>query len=179
MKRWQRILVSVLFFVSAGACAGKPVIVEQWADPSSQTIERAAYRIVFEPLKTGGKSFRTFSLTLENKTAAEIEIDWNQTRYVHNQNIRGGFVFAGIEPKDTKAGTIPADKVGGGETFQREIAPQRLLAYATIRDKSVAPGQSGINAGPVPEGRNGIALLLRMDGKEFREKLAVDIGRGK
>jgi hypothetical protein len=179
MKRWQKILVSVLFFLAIGACAGKPGIVEQWADPSSQTIEKASYRIVFEPLKTGGKSFRTFSLMLENKAAAEIEIDWNQTRYVHNQNIMGGFVFAGIGPEDAKAGTIPADKVGGGETFQREIAPQRLLAFAAMRDKSVAPGQSGINAGPLPEGRNGIVLLLRMDGKEFREHLAVDIGRGK
>jgi hypothetical protein len=179
MKRRLRILVSVLFFLSIGACAGKPVVVEQWADPSGQVIEKASYRIVFEPLKKGGKSFRTFSLTLENKTAAEIEIDWNQTRYVHNQNIRGGFVFAGIEPEDTKAGTIPADKVAGGETFQRELAPQRLLAFATMRDKSVAPGQSGINAGPVPEGRNGIALVLRIDGRQIRENLAVNIGRGK
>ncbi len=118
-------------------------------------------------------------MTLQNKTAAEIKIDWNQTRYMHNQNNSGGFVFAGIGPGDAKAGTIPADKVGAGKTFQREIAPQRLLAFATMRDKGVAPGQSGINAGPVPEGRNGIALVLRVDGMQIRENLAVNIGRGR
>lgn len=178
MAYWLRLFASVLSGLSIGACAANPVVVEQWADPFRQTLENASYRIVFEPLKKSGKTFRTFSLTLENKTSGDIEIDWNRTRYVHNQRHMGGFVFTGIDPAQTKAGTIPADRVTAGETFQREIAPQRLIAFAPMRDKAVAAGKAGISAGPLPEGRSGIALSLRVDGKDVRENLAVDIAGG-
>ena len=152
-----------------------PVPVGERANPVVQTLENASYRIAFEPKKTGGNFFRIFALTVQNKGSGDIEIDWNRTRYLYEGKEAAGFVFQGITPADVSAGSIPSDVVPGGGTYFREIAPHRLIAFAPIRDKSVAPGESGISAGPLPGGRNGISLALRKDGKLTRETLEVSI----
>jgi hypothetical protein len=174
MKRWM-ISVSVVLLFLASACATTPVPVGERATPAMQTLENASYRIVFEPQKTGGNFFRIFALTVQNKGAGDIEIDWNRTRYLYEGKEAAGFVFKGITPADVSAGSIPSDVVPAGETYFREIAPHRLIAFAPIRDKSVAPGKSGISAGPLPGGRNGISLALKKNGKEIRETLEVSI----
>lgn len=178
MEYWQRLLVSVMVLLSVGACAAKPTVVGQRAEPPSQTVERESYRLVLKPMKKGGNFFSSFLLTLGNKTATTIEIDWNRTRYILDGKNAGGFVFAGITPSDVKAGTIPSDAVSAGETLQREIAPARFIAFAPYRDTSITPGKKGISAGPLPDGKSGISLALQLNGREIRENVAVDIRGG-
>lgn len=174
MKRWVA-SVSVVFLLLAVACATTPTAVGERAEPAVQTLENPSYRIAFQPQKQGGDFYRTFALTLENRSAEDIEVDWNRTRYLYEGKEAAGFVFKGISPADVKAESVPADTVKPGETFRREIAPHRLVAFAPIRDKGVAPGKSGISAGPLPGGRSGISLFLRQGGREIRERLEVTI----
>jgi hypothetical protein len=174
MKRWM-VSVSVVLSFLVSACATTPVPVGERANPAVQTLENASYRIAFEPKKMDGNFFRIFLLTVQNKGAGDIEIDWNRTRYLYEGKEAAGFVFQGITPADVSAGAIPSDVVPAGGTFFREIAPHRLIAFAPIRDKSVVPGESGISAGPLPGGKNGISLTLRKDGKEIRERLEISI----
>jgi len=167
--------IAIIIISMTISCAAPQRPTRHIADPPMQTIETEHYRISFKPLKKDGNFFVAFLLEVQNKAAGEIEVDWNRTHYLLEGKNHGKFVFAGIPPADVKAGTVPPDKIESGNTLQREIAPQQLLAYAAIRDKNVRPGKSGISAGPLPEGRNGIHLVLSMEGKDYRQNLILYI----
>jgi hypothetical protein len=143
--------------------------------PEIQTSGNAYYDIQFEPLKKDNNFFEFFLLTVSNRSDQDLEIDWNQTRYIYNGKLYGGFAFEGISPDDIKNSTIPCAVVPKGSRFSKEIAPIKLIAFVPLRDKRLSPDHSGISPGPLPAGENGIFLVIRQNGKEVREKIAVNI----
>ena len=84
-------------------------------------------------------------------------------------------MFRGIKPEDIKNLTIPSDIVPAGKTFSKEIAPAKLVAWAPYRDRSVGKNESGISPGIIPDGENGINLVVRYNGKEVREQITLTI----
>jgi hypothetical protein len=162
---------ALILLVSAG-CAPSKVWTSQ---PAVQTRENPFYRASLTPLNEGGSAFVAFALKIENKTDNGLEIDWNKTRYLRNGRVSGGFVFEGINPEDVKNSTVPSEFVGPGKTFSKEIAPYRLVALAPIRDKTIAADQHGFSGGVLPEGENGILLVMRQNGNRIREKITVRI----
>jgi len=143
--------------------------------PVQQTISSRSYDVDFEPLKKDTDFFNWFRLTVKNKTASDMEIDWNQTRYIHNGKGAGPFVFAGIVPASVKTATIPGAVIPAGQSFSREIVPFRLIAFTPLREQSIDPEDHNIVAGLIPEGENGIFLVIRQDGKHARIRLSVTI----
>jgi len=157
-----------------GAVAPMPIKI--WSsNPVSQNLENPYYEVRLEPLKGGETFYVSFRLTVTNKTDQDLEIDWNKTRYVHNGRSRGGFIFGGIDPEDIKNLTIPSDIVPPGGTLSKEISPIKLIGLAPLRERSVSKNDSGFSPGIIPEGDNGMHLVVRQNGHEVREKITLTI----
>ena len=165
-------LVGFVFSMFTG-CA--PVMVSV-SDPPLQTATNSYYDVKFEPLKQGLRSFVVFELTVANKTDEELQIDWNQTRYLYNRRPYGLFVFRGIEPEAVKYQTIAPDIISPKDTFTRIIAPHRLLAYAPFREQiKQDPDEPAFSGGPIPAGESGILLVVKRKDQVIKEKLTVKI----
>jgi hypothetical protein len=158
-------------------CAPKTAI---WtSSPSVKTFSNQYYEATLEALKKDRKGeydfFVLFRLTVNNQTNKMLEIDWNKSRYIYNDYTRGGLVFKGIKAEDIKNLTIPFDVVSPGHTFSKEIAPVKLVTWARLKDRSIGKDDSGFSPGIIPEGENGIILVVRQNGREIREKITVNI----
>ena len=162
----------IVFMMIVPAC----VPTKTWTShPEIQSSGNKYYDIQFEPLKKDNNFFEFFLLTVSNKSDKDLEIDWNRTRYIYNGKLYGGFAFEGIRPEDIKNSTIPSTIILKGSRFSKEIAPIKLIAFVPLRDKRLGPDHSGISPGPLPAGENGIFLVIRQNGKEVREKIALNI----
>jgi hypothetical protein len=105
-----------------------------------------------------------------NRTDRDMQIDWNRTRYVESGKRHGGFVWEGIDPKQVRDASVPPDTIPPGNTFSRVIFPHKRLAYA--------PGyQRGwkLQGGLIPEGENGVDLVVTQNGKVIRHRITVKI----
>jgi hypothetical protein len=68
---------------------------------------------------------------------------------------------------------MPADTIVSGQSFSKVISPFKLLARAPIKDRYT--DKPIISPGIMPNGKNGIHLVIRQNGKEIIEKMSVDI----
>ncbi|MDD5204284.1 MAG: hypothetical protein PHS17_02630 [Desulfobacterales bacterium] len=142
--------------------------------PAVQEAVNKQFSVSLEPLREGETYFSVFRITVKNNTDADLEIDWNKTRYIHNGRTISGFAFQGIEPSDLKDGTIPSDTVSSGGSFRKDIAPTNLIAFKPLRDHT-PEAHSGISAGMIPQGENSVLLVMRQNGKEIRQEVSVRI----
>jgi len=69
---------------------------------------------------------RSFSLTIENKTDKDIELDWNKTLYISNGTTSGGFMFEGVVYKDRNNPKTP-DIIFAKSKFSKTIWPNNLV----------------------------------------------------
>lgn len=166
----------IIFFLFLTACAPTQKI---WtSDPAIQTTDNLYYTARLQPLKrdsTERNFFRLFRLTIINKTDKNLEIDWNKTRYIFNGLNSGRFVFQGIDPENLKKMTIPLDIIPGGTTFSKDIAPLKLMGKAPLRNRSVGVTESSFSPGILPEGENGIYLVVRYGGKELPQTITLTL----
>jgi hypothetical protein len=143
-------LILFLLLVFVAGCAPGPTISWKSA-PEIQTASNEYCKAQLEPVTTGkGAFFDAFRLMVTNRTDKDLEIDWNRTRYVES----------GIRP----------DIISPGNTFSRVIFPHKKIAYA--------PGyQRGwkLQGGLLPEGENGIDLVVRQNGRVIRHRITVRI----
>jgi len=167
------IIATVIFvFLIAPACTQKRI----WKSiPASQTLNSKSYDAGFEPLKKDTDFFNWFRLTVMNKTGKDMEIDWNRTKYIHKGKDEGFFVFSGIDPDTVKNATIPGDVIPAGGTFSRDIVPFKLIAFTPLREQSIETESHNIIAGLIPEGENGIFLVIRQGGEIARATIMVEI----
>ena len=172
MVRKLLILSVVLMILMAPACKQKKVWL---STPVHQTLNSRSYDVGLAPLKKEADFFNWFRLTVKNKTAVDMEIDWNRTRYIYNGQEAGLFVFEGVVPASVKNATIPGALIPAGSTFTRDIAPYRLIAFTPLRQQGIDTERPNIVAGVIPEGENGIFLVLLQDGKSARARVSVSI----
>jgi len=149
------------------------------SSPEIQTAGNLYYEARLEPVTGKYSFFISFHLTVTNKSSKNLKINWNKTHYIHNGRRYGVFVFRGIKPEDIKNLTIPHDIIPAGETFSKVISPYKLLARAPIRDSSKNKAESSIMAGIIPNGKNGILLIVSQNGKEVVEQMSVSIVESK
>ena len=140
-----------------------------------QRLEAPEVDLSFEPVKGQKNAYSAFRLTVVNKTEAALKIDWNRSRYLLNGKTAGGFVFKGISPEQIKEGTIADDVVAAGARLTKIIAPAGLIAFAPMANKGVGIAAEGISAGALPEGDNGIFLVLSSPDGSFQKKMVVRI----
>ncbi|MGD8366203.1 MAG: hypothetical protein PVG78_01065 [Desulfobacterales bacterium] len=166
-------LAFLLALLLLAGCAAPAVT---WVSrPPLSRIESAQVDVRFEPVKEGVTYFNVFRLTVVNRSAEPVTVDWNRTRYLYGGANAGAFAFKGIAPEQIKAGTVPPDVIAPAAQLTKIIAPVRLIAFAPMGAKGVGIATEGIRAGTIPEGEHGIALALSFSGGTVLEKLSVRI----
>ncbi len=165
-------LCVILSLMLITGCVASPTWISR---PAIQSTDEAAFKVRLEPIARDKNYFVAFRLTVFNKTANPLTIDWNKTRYIHNDRNNGGFVSEGIDPQLMKQAALPLEIIPAGQTITKEIMPYKLLARAPIRDKNLNTGWRGIVPGIIPEGQNGAALMMRCNDQPVRFKISVNI----
>jgi hypothetical protein len=146
-------LILFLLLVFVAGCAPGPTISWKSA-PEIQTASNEYCKAQLEPVTTGkGAFFDAFRLMVTNRTDKDLEIDWNRTRYVESGIRHGGFVWQGIDPEQVRDASIPPDIISPGG-YQRGWKLQ---------------------GGLLPEGENGIDLVVRQNGRVIRHRITVRI----
>jgi hypothetical protein len=149
--------------------------VQIWtSSPVIQTVSNDYFETEFEPLlKPNEKFFNTFRLFVKNKTNRELTIDWGSSRYLLDGKNAGGFIFEGLTADNVK--TPPPDIVPAAGTLSKVIFPLSLTGWETLGSNELQPGQSGFTQGILPEGENGILLVVEQNGKKIREEITIKI----
>ena len=162
-----RVVCVMLFLIG---CAS----VRVWtSSPSIQKVGNDFFDAEFTPQRQEDQNyFSTFRLTITNKTDKDMQIDWVKTRYVYKGQARGGFGFEGINEKNIN--NPPPDTVSPGQTFSKAIWPVTLIGYRRITEIT-KPGDPVFSLGVLPEGENGILLIVNQAGKEIREKITLNL----
>ncbi len=158
----------VLLLFSVTSCAAKKTWV---STPESVDAANDYYEATITPLKDSERFYASFLLDVLNKTDEELRIDWNKTVYINNGSMSGVFLFKGINPEDIKNLSIPDDIVSPGAKFTKTISPFSMVAKSPIKSGKEHTYTPGI----LPNGRNGIHLVIKQGGKEIVEKLSVII----
>jgi hypothetical protein len=143
--------------------------------PEIQRVSNDYFAAEFEPqLKKGQGFFSTFRFVLTNKTKQELSLDWQNSYYLLNGSKNGLFLWEGVTWDSLKQiRSQPLVLVAPGSTFTKVIFPAALVGRATGMEK----GGVQYTQGALPEGENGIALVVRQDGKVISEKMVVIISK--
>ncbi len=169
---WSLLLAGVALLT---ACA-QPRAVREWTSiPLARTEETPACDVRLEPIKKGRQFFAVFRLTVRNKSPRTLILDWNRTRYLHNGLENGPFAFAGIDPATIRDASIPAESISPGSTLDKEIFPANLIAYTPMREELLNGKGRGLFPGPLPEGNNGIRLIIQENGHSMVQDVVVEI----
>jgi len=149
-----------------------PEVKETWSySPTSNPIVKEDYAISITPAYWStyrkGHGWHCFALTVENKTAKNIEIVWDKTLFVTNGATSGRFMFEGVVYKE-RNNSRANDIVFGNTTLNKLILPNNLVAY--LGGRSI-----GWFHHLMPQGENGIYITLKVDDKEIGEKVLVNI----
>ncbi len=113
--------------------------------------------------------YEAFKLYVTNRTDEDLEVNWNKTLYVVNGRTFGGFMFAGIIYKD-RNNQKPPDVIFPKTTWNKIIWPNALVRWA--RGK-----RGGWLHDPLPEGENGVYLVVNVNGKEIKERIFINLSK--
>ena len=144
------------------------------SNPSTQQVQNTDFTARLTPLKRDKEHFVSFRLFIENKTGQSLKIDWNQTRYLCNGKSYGKVVFPDIDPATIKT-SIPPDIIPAGGTYNKEVFPLKLVAFAPMRQEILDKEGRGLYPGPLPEGKNSIDLVINKGDRQMRQRISVDI----
>ena len=147
------------------------------SNPSMQTTSNEYFAAEFEPQEKDGQNYYVkFRTVITNKSAKDFQIDWEKTRYLLNGKSYGRFGFEGMTFEDLdKLKTQPLITVKAGNTKSNLLFPLKLIARENLKTTTMKPGKGPINPGPLPEGKNGIRLVVIQDGKEIKAEMNITI----
>ena len=142
--------------------------------PTQQQVQNAEFSARLTPLKRDKEHFVSFRLFIENKTARDLKIDWNRTRYLCDGKSYGPVVFSDIDPASIKT-SIPPAIIPASGTFSKEVFPLKLVAFAPVR-KDILDGEGrGLFPGPLPKGENTVDLAVYAGDRLLRQRITVNI----
>jgi hypothetical protein len=165
---WSVIVACLVFALAS--CAGVEVYS---SNPEVQRVSNDYFTAKLEPqLKPGQSFFTTFRFVLNNKTNNELKIDWENTYYLLNGRRNGRFLWEGVTWDGLKQmRSNPLIPLAPGDSITGVIFPEKLVGRASAMDR----GGVQYTQGPLPEGENGILLIVRQNGMVIREKMVVSI----
>lgn len=135
--------------------------------PDSSETMVANDRFVARLIPTCNGGCNAFTLTIENKSNKDMEVDWNKTLYIAQGSTSGGFMFEGIVYAQRNA-PKPPDIVFKKATFRKTIYPTNLVAFSSGR-------YGGWRHEEMPQGLNGVYLTVRIGSEEINEKLTTNL----
>jgi hypothetical protein len=163
MRKLSWLLIGIISFLTFG-CTTTGALYTWNIEPSSQQTENEYFSVTISPgdYSLNSDSFRAFNLIIKNKTSEDIEIDWNRTLYIENEQTNGGFMFEGILYKD-RNNPKQADIIFAGADFKKTIWPNNLVSFYG--------GNWGHNE--IPPGQNGAYVTIKVREKDIREKIIL------
>ena len=163
-------VIGVCFVFILTGCAGVEIYT---SNPMVQRVTNEYFTAELEPqLKPGQNFFATFRFVLTNRTNKELQIDWENTYYLLNGRRNGRFLWEGVTWDGLKEiRSKPLIPVAPGDTFTSIIFPKNLVG----RGSAMATGGVQYTQGALPEGENGILLIIRQNGMVLREKMVISI----
>jgi hypothetical protein len=166
MKYSATLSLFVTFFI-LNSCATEKI----WTStPVIQSADNPHYATKFEPIRVDSDFINGFRLSITNKSSQPLMVDWNSTIYLFNNKNKGRFIFEGVDKNNVN--DLPSDSIEVGKTLRKDIFPLKLIAW---RQGAGFVNLPAFSPGPVPEGQNGILLLVSRNGSQVREKLNVTI----
>ena len=171
LSGYMALLMGLMVWSCSGAPSpGRGVWV---AEPEFAEVDHPRCTVRIEPQKMDAPFFASFILTLTNKSGDDLEIDWNESRYLFNGSPQGVLVFEGIDPEAVRQGSVAPQIVPPGDRFSRQLMPLRLIAWTPLSEKTAR--RRGIAPGMLPSGENGIHLVVRQANERLTFPLAVRI----
>ena len=170
MIRLWSMLVTV-FLLTAGGCAGQRV----WqSEPPAADLQTSLFEAQLRPVSPPSSPFFDgFQFTLVNRSQEPLWIDWARCRYWVDSQPRGIFVFEGLNPDTLR--NPPAEEVGPGQRITKIIWPLGLLGWVPIKGRALDPNTSGFSPGVLPEGENGLLLIIGRGADRQRHVLRVTL----
>jgi len=171
IRTLSRIVLICVIFISFGCTATRSF---HTSTPNNKIVETDVFTANIEPQKNDSAFFSTFMLTIVNKSNHDIQINWNESYYLHNKKNESAFVFRGIEPAQVKKKTVPNEIIAANSRFSKKISPLSKIARASIRDAS-AIDDKGLYAGMLPEGLNSVVMVLEDNGEKIKKIMSLTI----
>lgn len=169
----KTIMALILMSTFIGCVTQRPQPI--WhSRPPVQKFTTDTVDIQIRPLKQNSPYYVSFELNIYNKTSHPMEIDWNETHYIHQGQDKGLFLFGDIDPDQFRTRTIPMETVPAGGTLTKLISPARTVTWTKLR-KTTTSDTSFFSSGMLPNGANGVSLLLSQQGNRWRQTLTVRI----
>jgi len=158
------ILIFLIAFFMTG-CVGPRYT---WKiEPYRQSVENEYFSASISPTAFNNiwGGYQAFDLTIKNKTSGDIELDWNKTIYIENNQTKGGFMFEGVVYKD-RNNPKPPDIIFSGSEFRKTIWPNALVSFYRSWHHDA-----------IPSGQNGVYLTVKIKDKEVKEKILLYMSR--
>lgn len=160
----KKIILLLIVFLSLGVSCSNIQI--PWEISSSPGISNQYFQAWLKPAgyDTVKEGYRAFLLTVRNSTDDIIVLDWNESKFIENDRVKGGFIFSGVLyslKDDPKA----PDLITADSTFKKYILPLAFL-------KETNQGWQHL---PMKQGVNGILLAVRIGDKLLTKKLTVTL----
>ena len=171
----KKIFYALLCVFVLFGCTTAPT---KWSDPrKAAAIARPQFNASIVPDYTSWngtkmveyRGFTTLVLTVENKTDADIEIDWNRTQFIHNGATNGGFYYQGIIVANRDA-PRRNETIIGNRTFRRNLSPSAMAFWFCLD-----PRACWWEPNFLPFGENGILLTLMINGQRVQEKMNLTV----
>jgi len=160
------ILAALAMAVSAGAQATIPPDTQvKSADCPTQKISTHDFEAYLRPVRSdSGNGWIAFRLIVRNKTMKPLTIDWDDTYYLQGTQPNGKFKFQG-------------EGLGGEGRGEETIQPGMIVSRVLWPEANLHSGGpgAGLRASPMQSGEQGVRLVLKTDGVEFRENLALNV----
>ncbi len=151
-------------------CGGAPSKQFVWhSSPNNPTVENDYFRAQIVPSSCTQWGCRGFALTLFNLTESNLELNWNKTLYVHNNQTSGGFMFEGVVYRERNNPKSP-DIIFSKGVLRKEIFPNNLVDFSSGK-------YGGWRHQPLPEGENGVFVTISVNGREISEKVSLFLSR--
>lgn len=188
-KGWFVALIACLFLGMVVGCAPRPTYTPSYSSTSNYSSQTSHYTppkydVTVTPPSTsisnnffdatilpGDKGtyglISDFILIVKNKTKEDLEIDWNKTLFIKDNQTRGGFMFAGIVYSKRNEPKVP-DVVFPGVELKKAISPTILVFYDSGRYGS------GWNHNEL-SGEVGVYLVTKVGKQEIKEKLIFKV----
>ena len=118
--------------------------------------------------------YKAFIFSLKNKTDKELKIIWDETFYVHDGGMSGGFMFEGIPYEDRNKPKSPTVLAANG-SLTMKIWPSDLAFYHQFEKAAVGFDEGTWIHNELKPGQNGMLLTVKVGERVINEKITVDI----
>lgn len=139
------------------------------SEPSKRSVDNEFFIAEISPEACDVLGCAAFRLSIKNKTNMSLEVNWNKTLYIFQNQTFGNFMFKEVSYKE-RDNPRPPDVISPGGELLKSIWPNNLIGFFGGK-------YNGWGHKPMPSGENGIYLTVVVEGREINEILTVVLSR--